>query len=361
MSDSSIPKWLIPTSAISGLLLIILFALGLLGGGEKIPAGKAENNAPALPKNAQTLTLHSQTAANNLAWQGVIRSRELVKIAPKLNARIIELAVHASERVAKGAVIARLDDRDLRAAVSAAQAAQAAVQAQANQADIEARRTSELYQKQAATKQNYDAVLAQAKTAHAQLNQAASAVQQAQVMLGENVLVAPFDGIVGERLQEVGDMALPNQAIITFYKPNDLRLEAPIASACANQVKLGMSVNVKIDALKQSVSGKVDEISPEVDPQTRSQTIKVSLPNTKGLQHGQFAWLELACQAGQSALLIPNAAIIHYGQLQAVQVVDKGTVSYRHIRTGKAYGEQVEVLSGLHEGDNIIINSGLQP
>jgi membrane fusion protein (multidrug efflux system) len=357
-TSSNLPKWLIPTAAISGLLLVILFALGFLGGGDKIASGTTPNSGQTIPNNAQTFKVTRQAAANALSWQGTVRSRIAVKIAPKLNARILEIPVHPGQRVKKGSVLARLDDRDLRAASNAARAAQAAAGAQAAQAQAEEKRIIDLYKKQAATRQNYDAVLAQAQAARAMANQAASSAEQSQVLLGENVLYAPFDGIIGERLQEPGDMGLPNQPIVTLLKPDDLRLEAAISSHCAETIQLGMSVTVRIDALHQTLTGKVDEIAPETDPQTRSQAIKVSLPKIQGLQHGQFGWLELACQNDQYALLIPSSAILHYGQLQAVKVVEGKQWHSRHIRTGKVYGEQVEVLSGLHEGETILPQGG---
>ena len=356
--ESQRPKWLIPVAAISALLLVILFALGILGGDKKTAPGNTAASGQALPSGAKTLKISTQSAANLLSWQGSVRSRLAVKIAPKLNARIIEIPVHPGDHLKKGEVIARLDDRDLLAAYHAANAAHSAAQAQAMHAKSEENRIIDLYNKQAATRQNYDAVLAQAKSAQAMANQAASSAQQSKVMLGENVLYAPFDGVVGERLQEPGDMGMPNQPIITFLKPDDLRLDVAIADRCATMVKLGMTVNVRIDALQQTLTGKVDEITPEIDPQTRSQQLKVSLPKVAGLQQGQFGWLDLACQAEQSTLLIPASAIVHYGQLQAVRVVEDGLLHTRHLRTGKQYGEQLEVLSGLHQGETILVEGG---
>ena len=354
---ASAPKWLIPAIAIGGLLLVILFALGILGGESKTEPGNTPLSGQALPANAQTLKVGKQSAEHALSWQGTVRSRLAVKIAPKLNARILEIPVHPGDRVKKGQIIARLDDRDLRAASAAASAGQAAAQAQAAQAGAEEKRVIDLYNKQAATRQNYDTVLAQAQAARAMARQAASGAQQSQVMLGENVLYAPFDGVVGERFQEPGDMGMPNQPIVSFHQPDDLRLEAAIASHCAAQVKRGMNVKVLIDATHQALTGTVDEIAPEIDPQTRTQQIKIKLPPSAGLQHGQFGWLELGCQAEQQqSLLIPAAAVLHYGQLQAVRLVEAGQLHTRHIRTGKRYGEQVEVLSGLDDGETILLD-----
>lgn len=357
-SGNNLPNWLIPAAAVTGLLLVIFFALGILGGESKTEPGNTAIAGEPLPGGAETLKVATQATDNALSWQGVVQSRLAAKIAPKLNARIVEIAVHPGDRVKKGDVIAKLDDRDLRAAYQAASAAQTAAQAQAAQASADEKRMVDLYEKQAATRQNYDAVIAQAKAARAMANQAAGAAQQSKVVLGENVLYAPFDGVVGERLQEPGDMGLPNQPIVTLHKPDDLRLEAAIASRCAASISLGMAVNVRLDTLQQTVTASVDEIAPEINPQTRTQDIKVKLPKIEGLQHGQFGWLELACNGERQALLIPVSAIFNYGQLQAVKVLEGERVATRHIRTGKRYGGQVEVLSGLHDGETILLSGG---
>lgn len=352
-------KWLMPSAAIAALLLVIFYALGILGGPNQVEPGTVTGRGQQLPQGAQTYQVERQLTANILSWQGTVRSRIVAKIAPKLNARIVEIVVNPGDRVKKGAVIARLDDRDLRAAYQAAMAAQTAAAAQAGQANADEKRMIDLYQKQAATRQNYDAVLAQAKAARAMANQAAGAARQAEVMLGENVLYAPFDGVVSERLKEPGDMAMPGDAVVLMHKPEDLRLEAAIASHCLNQVKLGMPVTVRLDAIHRSLAAEVDEIAPEIEPRTHTRMIKVQLPAVAGLQHGQYGWLELSCQAEQQALMIPVAAVLHYGQLQAVKVVDGQQWHTRHIRTGKQYGDRIEVLSGLRDGETILADSGL--
>jgi RND family efflux transporter MFP subunit len=353
------PKWFITVGTVTALLLVILLALGMLGGESKIEPGNTTAIEPILPSGAQTLKVSKQTANNILSWQGVVRSRIEARIAPKLNARIVEITVYPGNKVKKGDIIARLDDRDLQAAYHATSAALTAAQAQATQANAEQKRFINLYDKQAVTRQNYEAVLAQAQVARAMANQAANAALQSKVMLNENVLYAPFNGVVGERLQEPGDMSLPNQAIVTLHKPEDLRFEAAIASHCVAPVKLGMEVKVRFDTFPQMLAATVDEITPEIDPQTRTQKIKVSLPKIEGLQQGQFGWLELGCTAEQQVILIPTAAIVYYGQLQAVKVVDGQRLITRHVRTGKRYGQHVEVLSGLHEGETIVGNGGL--
>ena len=117
----------------------------------------------------------------------------------------------------------------------------------------------------------------------------------------------------------------------------------------------GMDVTVHIDALGKTVAAKIDEISPDVDSQTRTQLIKVALPVIAGLQPGYFGWLEQSCDQHE-ALLIPASAVQHIGQLEVVQVVSESRQLMRHIRTAKRFGDQLEVISGLNVGEVVVSN-----
>lgn len=347
--------------SISALLLVILLALGVIGGGDKTEPGHTANQQHALPPGSKTLTLHRQNADGSQLWQGVVQARSAARLAPKISARVIEVSVHAGDRVKKGAVIAKLDDRDLRAAYQAAQSAVAAAQAQAGQAETEAKRMSDLYTKQAATRQSYEVAQAHAKSARALTSQASHAAQQAQVTLSDGVLLAPFDAIVSERLKEPGDMANPGEAVVTLYQPDALRLEVALPSRCLSYVQRGAALPVRLSAEGEALNASVDEIVPQIDRATDTQIVKLRLPATDSAQPGQTGWLGLACQAEHSSLLIPQTAVMQFGQLQAVKVVENGQVSVRHVRLGKTFGEQIEVLSGLREGETIVEIAEVSP
>ncbi len=354
-------KQLISSLAILVLLLVILFALGIIGGGEKIQPGNTPTQMLLpLPSNAKTLTLVKEQSDNIMSWPGTIRSRSIAKIAPKFNARILEVTVDAGDSVKKGDVIAKLDEQAMRAGYQEAIATLNAAQAQAKKAIADERRIKDLYRKEAATRQNYDAAVAQASTARATVKHARSAVKQVHVNLAELVLRAPFDGVISERLKEPGDMGLPNDPIVILQKPDNLRMEATIPTHCAQRISLGMAVNIRIDSLNRTIPATIDEIAPRIDPLTRTQLIKASLPTSDGLIPGLFAWLEQSCENHHSVLMIPVSAVLHYGQLEAVKIVDNNQLYTRHIRTGKKMGDKVEVLSGLRAGETILINSGLQ-
>lgn len=352
-------KWLLPSAAVFALLLVILYALGLIGGGDKVEPGTSAYALEALPAGAETLKVGKQMSENSQSWPGTIRSRTVAKIAPKYTARIISIRVNAGDSVKKGDVLAHLDEREMSARLAEVHAQLAATQAQAAQASADERRIRVLYAKQAATRENYDAVIARSKSAQALARQSANAVEQLRVSLGENTLKAPFTGIIAERLKEPGDMGMPGDAVVILQKAGDLRLEAAIPSSCAGRMKTGMLVDVRIDGSYGRLKAHIDEIVPEIDQGTRSQLVKAALPAVPGLRHGQFAWLEQNCADHEEQIRIPATAVLHYGQLEAVKVVENNQLISRHIRTGKQRGSEVEVLSGLREGETILINSGL--
>jgi RND family efflux transporter MFP subunit len=173
--------------------------------------------------------------------------------------------------------------------------------------------------------------------------------------LDDAVLRAPFSGVIVAKLKEAGDMGLPGEPVVTLQTAQDMRLEVSVPSLCATQLETGMEVKIRIDTLNSEIFGKIDEIAPEVDPQTRSQLIKIKLLEVKGLQPGYLGWLDQACEQHQ-ALLIPSSAVIRVGQLESVRVVSEGSISLRHIRTAKIFSDKIEVISGLRAGETVVIN-----
>jgi RND family efflux transporter MFP subunit len=340
-------------AAVLALILLLLYMQGSFV--SKVPPGLSPQSSDSNIPESHTALVEKKQVEDILAWPGTVRSRTVANIAPRMTARILDIKVNAGDKVKKGDVIARLDERDIRAQENAALAALAGANAQASRAKADEQRTRSLYSKEAATREKFDAAIAQAKEAQAAVSQATSAVSEIRSHLADTLLLAPFDGIVVKRLQEPGDMGLPGVPVVSMQTPLGLRLEADVPSTCAGRYSTGMDVTVRIDTLGLTTNAQIDEISPEVDPQTRTQLIKIALPAIEGLQPGYFGWLEQACDQHE-ALLIPVSAVQHIGQLEVVKVLSEGRQLMRHIRTAKIFGDQIEVVSGLHAGEAVITN-----
>jgi len=344
-------KALVGGAAVATLLLLLLYLQGTIGGGKvrpgvvALPGGNGDHDLAAVEK---------REVQDVVDWPATVRSRTVANIAPKVMARVLEVRVSAGDSVRQGDVLAVLDDRDLKARAQQAQAALASVQAQAAQADADRRRAQALFRQQASTQQELDRVEARAKSVRAQVEQARDTLTEMQVSLGESSMRAPFDGVVAERFVDPGDMATPGRPVMVMYAPGSLRLETHISERCIGLLSIGMEVPAHIDAPVLESMARIEEIAPGADPQTRTFLVKASLPLLAGLRPGTFGSLRAPCGT-HTALLIPPEAVTRSGQLESVRLIDDGAVRVRSVRTGKVYGEHIEILSGLHESERVLL------
>ena len=339
--------------SILGLILILLFMLGIIGT-EKTPPGNTALNKPTIDNNTQTAQVQRQVLNDSFSWPGTVKSRSEINIAPRITARIVSIKVKAGDQVLKGDVIARLDPEAQRSHERSAQAALSAAQANAKRAAADAQRIKNLYAKEAATKESYDHTIAQYQIAKAQVAAAKSALKESKISYADTILKAPFDGTIVQRLKQPGDMGLAGAPIVAMHNASALRLEAAVPTHCARHIHLGDQVSVKIETLDQHFTAEIDEIVPEVDPATRTILIKASLPISTGLQPGLFGWLDQACSQHEG-LIIPATAVRKIGQLEVVKVLINEQPQTRQVRTGEHYGQNVEIQSGLNEGEMVII------
>lgn len=354
IEHKNIKKIVTISAAVLTLILLLVYMQG--GFVSKVSPGLSPQANDFHVPISSTIFVKKKLVDNILSWPGTVKSRTVANIAPKITARIIEITVNAGDAVKKGDLIAHLDERDIKAQEQAALAKLAGATAQANRAKADAQRIRALYGKEAATRENFDAVIAQEKEAQAGVNQATSAVSEVKTHLTNTRLLAPFDGVVVKRLKQPGDMGLPGVPVVALQIPQGLRLEVDVPNTCAGRFIIGMDVTVRIDALDRTIDAQIDEISPEIDPQTHTQLIKIALPEVNDLKPGYFGWLAQAC--GQhEALLIPVSAVQHIGQLEIVKVLSEGQQFMRHIRTAKTFGDQIEVISGLRAGETVITHS----
>jgi len=327
--------------------------LGIIGV-EKIAPATSSLPASTLDKTLKTAQVERQILNDSFSWPGTVKSRTEINIAPRITARILDIKVKAGDQVHKGDVIAILDPEAQRSHQRSAQAALTAAKANANRTATDAQRVKNLYAKEAATKEMYDHTMAQYQVAKAQAAAAASALKETRIGFADTILKAPFDGTVVQRLKHPGDMGLAGAPIVAMHNSAALRLEAAVPTSCARHIHLGDQVPVRIETVDQQLTAEIDEIVPEVDPQTRTILIKAALPIDAPLQPGLFGWLDQVCSQHEG-LLVPATAIRKIGQLEVVKVVVDNQLQTRQVRVGKRYNDNIEILSGLSAGETVVL------
>lgn len=154
---------------------------------------------------------------------------------------------------------------------------------------------------------------------------------------------------------DAGDMASPGQPLFFLETPSRPELHAALSESLIQYLKTGQDLEVRIDAMNLTVDGKVREIAPRSDPNSRTVLVKVSLPAEQHFVNGLFGRLRIP-YSQYYALVIPSIAVSEVGQLPMVEVIDMDGYPQRRIVTlGERHGNLIEVLSGLKENEEVIL------
>lgn len=199
-----------------------------------------------------------------------------------------------------------------------------------------------------------DQVNAQKEQANAQKSQAEAGLRMAQVFAGYAAVTAPFAGTVIRKMIEVGDMANPGQPLLAVER-GPYRLEVPVQESMAGRIVKGQPVRVKVEATNREVIGKVDEIVPAVDAASRTFIVKILIPQDPVLRTGMYG--QAIIKAGQeNRIMMPEEAVLRWASFTGVYIVDRQRQArLQFVTLGREENGQVEVLSGLNNGDRIIV------
>jgi RND family efflux transporter MFP subunit len=154
-----------------------------------------------------------------------------------------------------------------------------------------------------------------------------------------------------------GNLASPGTPLLSLEKEGGFTADLVLPERHIQAVAVGMPVTVRVPSLNNlDTSGDIGLIIPAADAQSRSFEVKVSLPEHLDLKSGMFARV-LIPLGGSGILSVPRAALVEEGQLTGIFIVDENQVArFRLVRTGKSLGDQVEIISGLKEGQRYILD-----
>lgn len=333
----------------AGLVGVLLWFQGILFRGEhdvvEVPA------PPRVEASDRLATVERRSLAGVEVYPGFVEAVDPANIAPRVMATIVELTRREGEAVEAGETLVTLDDRDARARLSQARAAREAAAAQALQAQLAFDRAQRLLEADALTTQEWEAARAARDGARAQEERAAQAVQEAETALSWFRLEAPFAGRVLERHADPGQLATPGRAVLELYREDALRFAVAVPEEQAAGLAPGASLELDFGTLPAR-RGQLLRILPAADRATGTVTLHLALEPAAELRPGLLGRLRLGVGESQ-VLLVPAAAIERIGQVERVQLVSDGRLVPVTVRTGKAHGELLEVLSGLSEGEEV--------
>jgi multidrug efflux pump subunit AcrA (membrane-fusion protein) len=383
-----------------GLIFLILLLIYACGRKEEAAIEKPD---PVPGIRTETVRLSAVEEMHEAV--GTVRSKTTSVLSSKAVGHILSIHVREGDRIREGQLLVEVDDRDSRAQllkaraglrevqeglreieenIRSAESAGEAAEAGKSLARVTFHRYQSLLEEKSVSQQEFDEVRTKLKIAEAEadraermlrgllakrgqilakVEQVKADITSARVYVGYSRITSPINGLVTAKHAEIGSLAAPGLPLLTVEDNLHYRLEASVEDSMLKRIKLKAPVLVSIDALgPQKFSCKVMEIVPASDPGSRSSTVKIDLLDGKGRPIGQPTvrsglFGKAFFPVGQKRILmVPLKAILQHGQLASVFILDESNIlRLRLIKTGKPYEDRWEVLSGLNEGDRIVV------
>ena len=319
-------------------LLLILIATE--SGCRSESAQRERRELPAV--SVRTVQVEQQRHRSFEDVVGTVRSKQRATISAKVSGRVGRMNAVTGQEVPAGAVLVELEAPEIQAKLDQALAVE-------RQTEGDLKRATALVSQHAMTQQDFDAAQARASVAKA-------AVHEAETMLSYTKITAPFAGVVAQKLADVGDLAAPGRPLLELVSPNALRFEAEVPEAAVGSIRVGDVLPVTTASVAAPINGTVSEMSPAADPASRTLLIILDLPKTEGLLNGQFGRVRVPV-GSEMSLRLPSSAVIRRGQLEFVYVVMHQHANLRLVRTGRMFPETAEILSGLDDGDRVVLEA----
>ncbi|MCA9000910.1 MAG: efflux RND transporter periplasmic adaptor subunit [Planctomycetes bacterium] len=338
------------------LLLFGLLVLALLKFQGKVfrtehPA-HALPELPAVPEGAQTAIAKRTSLPQLQVYPGFVEPVDPAQISSRVMATVLSVSAREGDAVEDGQVLVQLDDQAARARLAQTRANLQTAQAQELQAKLAFERAQRLHDAQALTAQEWESARANRDATKAMAEQAQDAIVEAENALSWHQIPAPFAGQILERHTDPGSLASPGQPLAVMYRPDDLRFSVAVPESLAADLKVGQTLKVRFG--DSELSPSLTRILPGADPRTGTVTLQLGLPTSSGLLPGMLGRLTLSV-GEREALVIPEACLRRVGQIERVSLVKDGRISTITVRSGKNLGGMVEILSGLSEGEEVLV------
>lgn len=296
---------------------------------------------PPMPVEAATVT--QSTVTDPFAAVGSIEAEDAVTIVSEIDAMVISLPFKEGAPIAKGGLIAQLDDTQLRAEEERAKAI-------LEQRKVTFERIKTITDEGLGTIQNRDDAAAALKVAEAEL-----AVIRAQ--LQKTRVTAPFAGVVGARRVSPGAFVRAGSPITDLAQLDRLRINFSAPERYYSSLQRGAEVKVSTTAYPgYELTGHVDVIEPVVDQDTRRTRIVARIDNPGGkFRPGMSANVTVVLSERDNALVIPSEAVFVEGNQALVFAIQAdSTVARTPVELGTRLRDKVEVLSGLAAGAKVV-------
>jgi len=286
-----------------------------------------------------------------------------VRVSALVPGRILELKVAEGDTVRAGQLMARLDVRPYQDQLAQAEASAQQAKANLENAQLSRKRNEDLFQRGIASRKDFEDARTQETVAAALLRQSEVAIELVHLQLGRTQIYSPLNGRVVKRFVSVGEQVdgTAAQPIAEVANLAEVELLANVSSNYLARLRAGESLEIESDAAAgKPLTGKVTAISPAVDASTNLGVVRIRIANANALLRlGMYLSAQITIEDHKNALIVPAESIYRDEQGQPhVYTVAKDTATLVNVTLGIQTKDRVEILSGVNEGDTIVLAGG---
>ena len=316
--------------------------------------------APVLTHGESTLPFDTTMAEMAQAprervFDGTVEAVNRATMSAQTSGRIAEVYFDVDDYVEAGQAIVRFTNLEQQAALASAEAALSEAVARQKQSDEDFRRVEGLFNSGSSSKREYDQATAARDAAIARVAAARSAIATAEQQLEYTLVRAPYAGIVTERFVEVGESIAVGQPLMSGLSLESLRVVVDIPQHVAARVREFQTAFILTDAAR--IPAAKLTIFPFADSTSNTFTVRIELPPGQfDLYPGMFVKASFVV-GDEDRLLVARSALIRRSEVSGVYVVNEDNeVRFRQVRVGGVFGDRVEILAGLAQGERVAVD-----
>ncbi len=294
--------------------------------------------------------------AQTYSADGMVEAVRQSTVSAQIGGRVKEILFDVGDRVSRGQLILRIDQREAAQALAGSQAQVLQAQANMQNAKSSYERARQLFAQKFISQAGLDKAQADYKVALAQAAASEAGAGQAGIAQGYTSVVAPYAGVVASRMVELGEMVMPGKPLMTGFDPSEMRVIVSVPQYKLADIGTQPEVEVEIPSLGRWVKAAAVTVQPLADARTHSTQVRVNLPpNERGLYPGMFVRAHFVVGKVRK-LLIPSSAILRRSEVVAVYVVGEKGARLRQVRVGEMAADgMIEVLAGLNPGERVAL------
>ncbi len=336
-------------------LLFFLALVPFISCGKKNEAGAPKQASDGIPVTvAKTVSLPMN---RTLPIIGTLFAKDEATVSAQVEGQMEKTKVDFGDRITAGQELALIDTTSYDAFAQQAEANLAKAHANATNANRNLQRIQTLQKEKISAQSELDQAMSDAEQARADVKAAEAAAVIAKLNLSRSHVIAPFDAAVAERIASAGDFLRVGDPLFRVVNDNVLKFIVQVPESYAGLIKKEQPVIFSVDAFPTNkFEAKVFLISPQVNTATRSFGVGslVQNPDHK-LRANTFARGELILEKNVPTIVVPLEAVVSFAGITKVFVVENESAVSRSVQTGRIQNSRQEILSGLKEGEMVVL------